>query len=412
MQVIAYFQLKAFHLRNYYDILGISEEAGQREIKTAFKKLAMLYHPDKHRGDPEMEERFKEVNMAYQVLSNPVKKANYDYRLKYSVPTYNAMPPRPPYQRPRYPGRPAAPDFTKEDLRRNTLGTMWAFGLSLLLATIVMGAMKAYNYYQDQKLMALLQERRIVYNSAVIEKNEGNTRKALDILSSFHQFYKTEEDIKSFKESLLRNLIEEGDRQFEQGQYYEALDNYQIAAPHLIYLSFDFRHRMARCYQETRQAREALDIYKGLLKTGLQKRMILMNMAQIYRDDLRDYEESLHIFNQAANLAIDNYISTFGEAYLILIHAGNVPEEDFDIFIGEARAYLLAGNVEQSLHETKWLANIWPRKAEVYILRAECYRAMGFEDLACENLALATRIEPLPDNVIPCFPFHSLNGAE
>ncbi len=400
-------------MRNYYEILGISEDAGQREIKTAFKKLAVLYHPDKHNGNPATEEQFKEVNMAYQVLSNPVKRANYDYRLKYSVPTYSPAPPRPPYQRPVYTKRSVrSDDFTKEDLRRNAIGTLWAFGLSLVLATVVMGAMKTYTHYQDVKLAAMLQERRIVYNSAVSEFKEGNIEETLDILATFNQFYKTEEDIRAFKESLLRELIEKGDHHFEAGEYDPALQNYLLASPYLIYLSFDFRHRLARCYQETHQFEKALDMYRDLLKTGLQKRMILMNMAQIYRDDLRDYQESLHIYNQAANLAIDNYISTFGKAYLILIHSGNVPEEDFDIFLGEARAYLLTGDVKQSLHETKWLSNVWPKRAEIYLLRAECYRAMGFEDIACENLEMATKIAPLPDHVIPCFPFHALHGVD
>ena len=397
-------------MRNYYDILEVSEHAGQREIKTAFKKLAMLYHPDKHHGDPVMEDRFKEVNMAYQVLSNPVNKANYDYRLKYSVPTYASMPPRPPYPRPPYVKRTRSEDFTKEDLRRNAIGTLWAFGLSLALATVVMGTMRTYSYYQELKLMAVLEERRIIYNSALNEVDKGNIEKSLHILSGFNHFYKTEEDIRAFKESLLKEVIEKGDRQFEAGEYLLALDNYLIASPHLVYLSFDFRHRMARCYQETHQYEEALALYKDLLKTGLQQRMILMSMAEIYRDDLRDYEESLFMYNKAANLAIDSYISSFGKAYLILIHSGNVPPEDFEIFLGEARAYLLAGNVKQSLHETKWLSNVWPKKAAIYILRAECYRAMGFENIACENLEFAARLEPLPDFVIPCFPDHSLNG--
>lgn len=68
---------------NYYEILGVSRNAGQKEIKAAFKKLAVKYHPDKTRNDPDDENVFKKVNEAYQVLSDPEKKRQYDRRLEY-----------------------------------------------------------------------------------------------------------------------------------------------------------------------------------------------------------------------------------------------------------------------------------------------------------------------------------------
>jgi molecular chaperone DnaJ len=63
---------------DYYNVLGISRDAPQEEIKKAYKKLAFEYHPDRNPGDPMAEARFKEINEAYQVLSNPNKRAQYD----------------------------------------------------------------------------------------------------------------------------------------------------------------------------------------------------------------------------------------------------------------------------------------------------------------------------------------------
>lgn len=68
---------------NHYHILGLNEDATPLEIKAAFKRLAVKYHPDKHPGRLEMEEKFKEINAAHQILSDPYEKARFDLKLKY-----------------------------------------------------------------------------------------------------------------------------------------------------------------------------------------------------------------------------------------------------------------------------------------------------------------------------------------
>ncbi len=64
--------------KDYYDILGVSRGADDAELKRAFRNLARTHHPDKNPGDKRAEDRFKEVNEAYGVLSDPAKRAQYD----------------------------------------------------------------------------------------------------------------------------------------------------------------------------------------------------------------------------------------------------------------------------------------------------------------------------------------------
>lgn len=64
--------------RDYYEVLGVSRDADEQEIKKAYRRLARQYHPDVNKDDPDAEAKFKEISEAYQVLSNPQTRAQYD----------------------------------------------------------------------------------------------------------------------------------------------------------------------------------------------------------------------------------------------------------------------------------------------------------------------------------------------
>ena len=69
--------------KNYYDILGVDKKATPEQIKAAYRKLAMKYHPDRNQGDAVAAEKFKEINEANETLSDEQKRAAYDYELEH-----------------------------------------------------------------------------------------------------------------------------------------------------------------------------------------------------------------------------------------------------------------------------------------------------------------------------------------
>ena len=68
----------AVQFRDYYDVLGVARTATEDQIKSAYRKLARKYHPDVNPGDKSAEEKFKEINEAYEVLSDADKRKKYD----------------------------------------------------------------------------------------------------------------------------------------------------------------------------------------------------------------------------------------------------------------------------------------------------------------------------------------------
>ena len=71
--------------RDYYEVLGVSEDATQEQVKKAFRTLAKKYHPDANRNDPSAESKFKEAGEAFEVISDPEKRQQYDRMKRYGT---------------------------------------------------------------------------------------------------------------------------------------------------------------------------------------------------------------------------------------------------------------------------------------------------------------------------------------
>jgi curved DNA-binding protein CbpA len=169
---------------NYYQILGVSQSASLQEIKTAYKSLAMKYHPDRNPDNPQAEEQFKKINEIYQTLSDEYKRMTYDYLLLYQSqnsiqftnPQSTAQPYSTPYN-PAYQNSYSAQnnDEPAQDISINTKRNILIFTfVSLILICI-----SAVLLYRISKQM---HEKRVL-NQAQQYLEEGDKLKALKNLN-------------------------------------------------------------------------------------------------------------------------------------------------------------------------------------------------------------------------------------
>jgi curved DNA-binding protein CbpA len=118
--------------KDLYRLLGLSREASQDEIQQAHRKLVRKYHPDTNPKDPQAEERFKEIQRAYEVLSNPEKRREYDDQLRTS---YRESPDR---SHIRARGRSGEePSYTLGEHASSNRGPLFSLGYFLGIAIVI-----------------------------------------------------------------------------------------------------------------------------------------------------------------------------------------------------------------------------------------------------------------------------------
>lgn len=374
-------------MTNYYHVLGLSEDATPSEIKAAFKRLAVKYHPDKHPGRPEMEEKFKEVNRAHQILSDEYEKARFDLKLKYrqfsendSRP-YSYRPPRADAWKNRNRAR-YAPG--KIDYRQNAIATAYAFGITFLIALMVMTGVWIKQSYDDHKLEELLAERRTTYTEARQYFEAGDYKTAFEMMTSLKFFRLEERDMKVFKSSMLDKIIEKGDIQFNDENYEGAIALYELVqefAPDLPF--FETRQKLADAYTRTNQPDKALDILNNFLLGEYEIISSLVKIAKIHRDELNEPEEALDNLLIAHRLAIKRYKKFFGEGYALVINEEYVPISHFYLYTTLADTYLELDDPEMAIKAADWNKYVWPDSAVSYVTSAKAYLALNENSKAC-----------------------------
>lgn len=380
-------------MQNYYSLLEISESASQDEIKIAFKRLALLYHPDKHQGDESMAEKFKEINQAYQTLSNPYEKARYDIKITYGRQT------QAPYQEPTYHRAPQrAKKYRREyvepkvDWKENWRATLYAFGFTFVVASVVMTAFFIRDFYNEKKHIELLAKRREVFDEAKSKYKLGMIEDALTSFNSLDPHLKEEKDMSDYKAEVFESLIDKGEKNYYDLQFENAIYYYEIIERFSPRKPIPLKEHLAKSYQFTNRPKAAIKVFTELLINGYRHLDCYLTIGEIYRDQLDDDLEAERYLTLARELSIKQYRSIYGKAYFLVISGEHLPAHHYRLYTGLANIYLDLKKYEKAIKTTEWNTQVWPDSAENYAVAAKGYLALNEMTEACENFRIASTL--------------------
>ncbi|MEM6830400.1 MAG: DnaJ domain-containing protein [Bacteroidota bacterium] len=369
---------------NYYEILGVSENANTDEIKTAFKRQAVKYHPDKHQGKPEMEERFKEINEAYQILSDSYEKARFDLKLKYQQ--FSSSTPPYPYTQQQYRRRPHY-EPASVDYKKNTIATLYAFGITLAIALIVMSGVWIKESYDQMKINRKLTERRELYKKAKLSFDNGDYEHAFQLMDNMKFFRLEERDIKLFKDNMIDSVIERGDQYFNDEFYNEAIYLYELVQKFEINKPlFSLKGQLAKAYLEIGRPEKSIEIYEGLMEKEYRIISSMIAIGEIQRDQMNDLLTAKEYYLNAHKRAVKQYTKFYGAAYSLVINGQHLPTEHYELYTGLADIYYRLGEYELAIKASKWNKYVWPDSADAYLNTAKVFSSLNQKANACNEL--------------------------
>ncbi len=379
-------------MANYYDILGISRLASQDEIKAAYKEKAKEYHPDRHGGDAYMEEIFKEINTAYQTLSNSYTRSNYDMLLRYGEQTaaqkirtgspvehYRYRPPV--YRKPRF------------SSRENLVATGYAFLFAFAIAAIIKTGLYFIEEHRAAELAKILSERREFFDKAVNKKQEGNLVASLNLMEDMGRFYIEESDMRDFKEDLVYDIRDKADDYLEQGEFEQAIEYYNVLSDYSVSTTINYLLKMAKAHQGLGQYKRTLEIYQMVRLYGYTSSGFYFEVGTLY-EDLGQYEQALNHYELCVEKAAEEYEVTIGRAYPVVINAQMIPVQHYKYFLKVSEMHLQLRQYEEAIKSVAWSGEIWSDSLRLYEIRALSYRSLGRTREMNQTIRAARKLDP------------------
>jgi tetratricopeptide (TPR) repeat protein len=376
---------------NYYEILGIDVSASSAQIRAAYKRLAMEYHPDRNQGNTQAEEVFKLVNEAYHTLSDSLKKSRYDSLL---FPRYT---PTPEEQR----------EINKWNYYRwqqAQLKTHYVIdkeyfriqGLALLVFIVIAGfcfaLMHTAQYVVEQKQMKHYLANTVTLKRAGNLFTSGQFDEAFTVIHTLDETDPLEYRSNFTRDSLVSELRRMADRKFETKDFSGAVGLFLVLKRHEIPVRVETLRNLSICQYFLENYKESFLAMKELYDQHPNSPELAFSLGMINLEKLDNDEQALHYFTMGKTLFEDNLTKRYGPSFKMIMNGPEAPDIYFQIFEGRARTNIKLNKFRDAVSDCDWAIHLRPGEGEPYRLRAIAKFASDVQTDGCNDLRKAKKL--------------------
>lgn len=259
---------------DYYQTLGTSKNAGKDEIRKAYRKLAVKYHPDKNPGNQEAEAEFKKISQAYQVLSDPVKRARYDNPQQAAEEEFAHVWKRTYfYKKAQYYKRRQAWQPQRKE-------SMFIMVIKMGMWLMFLGTIYYINFRPGvQRDTPVVQESGFTTWKITINKFQDLQMTSEEMRVQLPRQASQENFLELYLKSRFNDFLEMADTSFSQNRYKAALDNYLTVLSNQNFFSKtpERSSQMLACFQQLQQ-QEQQRLVQQLQRSNLNSLLQLFKM--------------------------------------------------------------------------------------------------------------------------------------
>jgi curved DNA-binding protein CbpA len=377
---------------DYYEILDVDRKASGIEIRAAYKRQAMLYHPDRNAGDKVAEEKFKEVNEAYQVLSDPQKKFLVDSGFNPNQSQLLADAYWRELNKRRYYQFRKAQQFTYRIDREYFKVQALAFLVFIVLSGICFALIHSVNYYIDQKQAEHRRENSLRLQKVYALFSQEEFEKAFNMIEGLKKNEPLEFRFNFAHDSLISELREVANLKFNQQKFDSAVYYFNILSKQEDPVRLETLQMIASCKYYLGDYTESLQALKQLLSQQPWNLEIIYRIAIIDLEKLDNKQEALYYLTMGKKLFKKNLSEVYGSAFEVVMDPNDVPEIYFAMFLKRAQTNIALRNYREAITDCNWAVALRKNQAEPYRLRASAKVSIQHYTRACEDLQIAARL--------------------
>lgn len=383
-------------MKNHYELLNISENASYEEIKSAYRKLAIRYHPDKNPNNPHAEELFKKIAIAYDTLSSPAKKSRYDAILSYqqfqsfsqqTTDQYRSYTRPTTYQY----NKPVYTPYYRKGSWLNLSNKHFIAVLSLS-CVLVFGAIGMANFVQHHQKEVLKRKglaARKTYlkltnesKNALVNRNyEASLLLANQLIKELPKYLESVD----FKRSILSDIARKGTVDLQEGRYNKAIEAFTVLTNNHepIRDKAAFNYYLGLAYYYNDQAEKAIN-YLLSIKTDDYPAIPTL-LAIIYRDKFNDSEQALAWHAEAKQILSEKY-KNVGFQFV----PSDAPQEHFDTYYQSALTNYNLKNYPAAIQDLRGALFLRSANRDALYMKGLCELELGLAE-ACNSFEKAKK---------------------